>query len=240
MIFVAGEGGGRFCFRACCVRVGYNSVYEYSCELSSVRDAGTFVALLPTFSSPRSPPAASRTRTTQQIAQKTAAEQLCRTLLVSDKARVTVMPSMEIIANDVTCTHGATICDLEDEELFYLMTRGISKIQVWSGRVGSVGRYFVFVLYEKQKLLGSEGRKKKKKITLNPQYAGVGCVARFFFLYFFSYCTRYVFCIFIFVFVYLQRFRKESRVRTFCLFRYEKNEAKVDWRPNWWMLQRGV
>ena len=67
---------------------------------------------------------------TQQIAQKTDANQLCRTLLVSDKARVTVMPSMEIIANDVKCTHGATICDLEDEELFYLMTRGINKIQV--------------------------------------------------------------------------------------------------------------
>ncbi len=67
---------------------------------------------------------------TQQIAQKTDANQLCRTLLVSDKARVTVMPSMEIIANDVKCTHGATICDLEDEELFYLMSRGISKIQV--------------------------------------------------------------------------------------------------------------
>lgn len=66
----------------------------------------------------------------QQIAQKTDAQQLCRTLLVSDKARVTVMPSMEIIANDVKCTHGATICDLEDEELFYLMTRGINKIQV--------------------------------------------------------------------------------------------------------------
>ncbi|CAM9905294.1 unnamed protein product [Ectocarpus sp. 4 AP-2014] len=64
-----------------------------------------------------------------QVAQKTDANQLCRTLLVSDKARVTVMPSMEIIANDVKCTHGATICDLEDEELFYLMSRGISKIQ---------------------------------------------------------------------------------------------------------------
>ncbi|CAN0189894.1 unnamed protein product, partial [Hapterophycus canaliculatus] len=63
-----------------------------------------------------------------QVAQKTDANQLCRTLLVSDKARVTVMPSMEIIANDVKCTHGATICDLEDEELFYLMSRGISKI----------------------------------------------------------------------------------------------------------------
>lgn len=66
----------------------------------------------------------------QQVAQKTDANQLCRTLLVSDKARVTVMPSMEIIANDVKCTHGATICDLEDEELFYLMSRGISKISV--------------------------------------------------------------------------------------------------------------
>lgn len=66
----------------------------------------------------------------QQIAQKTDAQQICRTLLVSDKARVTVMPTMEIIANDVKCTHGAAIADLEDEELFYLMSRGISKIQV--------------------------------------------------------------------------------------------------------------
>ncbi|CAM9685483.1 unnamed protein product, partial [Ascophyllum nodosum] len=65
----------------------------------------------------------------QQIAQKTDAQQLCRTLMVSDKARVTVMPSMEIIANDVKCTHGATVADLEEEELFYLMTRGISKLQ---------------------------------------------------------------------------------------------------------------
>lgn len=66
----------------------------------------------------------------QGIAQLTDAAQLCRTLLVSDRARVTVMPSMEIIANDVKCTHGATICDLDDEELFYLMSRGISKIMV--------------------------------------------------------------------------------------------------------------
>lgn len=79
----------------------------------------------PSLASPLTPPP-----NFQQIAQKTDANQLCRTLLVSDKARVTVMPSMEIIANDVKCTHGATICDLEDEELFYLMSRGISKIAV--------------------------------------------------------------------------------------------------------------
>lgn len=66
----------------------------------------------------------------QGVAQLTDAAQLCRTLLVSDRARVTVMPSMEIIANDVKCTHGATICDLEDEELFYLMSRGISRLAV--------------------------------------------------------------------------------------------------------------
>ena len=60
--------------------------------------------------------------------------------MVSDKARVTVMPSMEIIANDVKCTHGATVADLEEEELFYLMTRGISKLQVSVQRVNSTGR----------------------------------------------------------------------------------------------------
>lgn len=40
------------------------------------------------------------------------------------------MPSMEIIANDVKCTHGATVCDMEDEQLFYLMSRGLSKLGV--------------------------------------------------------------------------------------------------------------
>mmetsp|Transcript_16261 Transcript_16261/g.23737 ORF Transcript_16261/g.23737 Transcript_16261/m.23737 type:complete len:107 (-) Transcript_16261:981-1301(-) len=46
---------------------------------------------------------------------------------MSDRARVWAMPSLEIIADDVTCTHGATVSDLSEEELFYLRSRGVDR-----------------------------------------------------------------------------------------------------------------
>ena len=52
-----------------------------------------------------------------QVAQKTDAFQICRTLMLSDKARVTAMPSLEITADDVKCAHGATITDLDEVRL---------------------------------------------------------------------------------------------------------------------------
>jgi len=61
----------------------------------------------------------------EQSAQQTAADQLIRTILLSDKSRAWAIPSMEIIADDVTCAHGATISDLSSEELFYLRSRGL-------------------------------------------------------------------------------------------------------------------
>lgn len=64
-----------------------------------------------------------------QVAQKTDAFQICRTLMLSDKARVTAMPSLEITADDVKCAHGATITDLDEESLFYLAARGINAAQ---------------------------------------------------------------------------------------------------------------
>ena len=94
----------------------------------------------------------------EQAAQDTDSEQLCRSLLLSDNARVsklsafvlpdaififsartlkplylslctqvTAMPSMEIIADQVSCAHGATVADLSPEELFYLQSRGLTK-----------------------------------------------------------------------------------------------------------------
>jgi len=62
----------------------------------------------------------------EQSAQQTDSQQLSRTILLSDHARVWATPSLEIIADDVVCTHGATISDLSEEELFYLRTRGLS------------------------------------------------------------------------------------------------------------------
>jgi len=64
----------------------------------------------------------------EQNAQKTLTNQLTRNILLSDKSKVWVIPSLEIIADDVLCTHGATISDLSEEELYYLRSRGLSKV----------------------------------------------------------------------------------------------------------------
>ena len=59
-------------------------------------------------------------------AQKTDAIQKNRNLLLSDKAQVDSKPQLEIYANDVRCTHGATVGQIDAEALFYLRSRGIS------------------------------------------------------------------------------------------------------------------
>ncbi len=64
-----------------------------------------------------------------QIAQKTDASQLSRNLLLSKRARIDTKPELEIIADDVRCAHGATITQLQEDELFYLRSRGISAKQ---------------------------------------------------------------------------------------------------------------
>lgn len=58
-------------------------------------------------------------------AQKTDAKQTNRNLLLSDEATVNTKPQLEIFADDVKCTHGATVGQLEDEHIFYLRARGI-------------------------------------------------------------------------------------------------------------------
>jgi Fe-S cluster assembly protein SufD len=63
----------------------------------------------------------------EEGAQKTNAYQENRNLLLSDKAHADSIPGLEIMANDVRCTHGATLGKVNREELFYLMTRGLSR-----------------------------------------------------------------------------------------------------------------
>jgi Fe-S cluster assembly protein SufD len=58
-------------------------------------------------------------------AHRTDAYQKVRNLLLSDEAEANSMPGLEILADDVRCTHGATSGQVEPEELFYLHTRGI-------------------------------------------------------------------------------------------------------------------
>ena len=57
---------------------------------------------------------------------KTDSEQSNHTLLLTDKAHVDTKPQLEIFNDDVKCTHGATIGQLDNEEVFYLRSRGIS------------------------------------------------------------------------------------------------------------------
>lgn len=58
-------------------------------------------------------------------AQKTDAKQTNRNLLLSDEAQMDSKPQLEIYADDVKCTHGATIGQLDDDAIFYLRSRGI-------------------------------------------------------------------------------------------------------------------
>lgn len=62
-------------------------------------------------------------------AQKTDGYQANRNLILSDEARADSIPGLEILADDVRCTHGATVGKMEQEPLFYLKSRGIPQAE---------------------------------------------------------------------------------------------------------------
>lgn len=62
-------------------------------------------------------------------AQKTDAKQSNKALLLSEDAQITTKPQLEIFADDVKCTHGATVGQLDPDALFYLRSRALSKAQ---------------------------------------------------------------------------------------------------------------
>ncbi|MEL6158939.1 MAG: Fe-S cluster assembly protein SufD [Cyanobacteria bacterium J06623_5] len=64
-----------------------------------------------------------------QAAQLTDASQLNRNLMLSNKARVDTKPELDIVADNVKCAHGATVSQLQADEIFYLQSRGISAAQ---------------------------------------------------------------------------------------------------------------
>ena len=65
----------------------------------------------------------------EEDAQETNAYQENRNLLLSNEAHADSIPGLEIMANDVRCTHGATLGRVDREELFYLMARGLSRAE---------------------------------------------------------------------------------------------------------------
>jgi Fe-S cluster assembly protein SufD len=62
-------------------------------------------------------------------AQKTDAKQTNRALLLSDEATINSNPQLEIFADDVKCTHGAAVGQLDEEAMFYLQARGLTRLE---------------------------------------------------------------------------------------------------------------
>jgi Fe-S cluster assembly protein SufD len=65
----------------------------------------------------------------RQDAQKTDAKQTNRALLLSDDATINSNPQLEIFADDVKCTHGAAVGQLDEEAMFYLQARGLTRVE---------------------------------------------------------------------------------------------------------------
>ena len=63
----------------------------------------------------------------EPIAQKTDGKQTNNTLLLSDRAQIDTKPQLEIFADDVKCTHGATVGRLDEQALFYMKSRGVGR-----------------------------------------------------------------------------------------------------------------
>ncbi len=62
-------------------------------------------------------------------AQKTDAKQTNKSLLLSREATIDTKPQLEIFADDVKCTHGATVGQIDDDQVFYLRSRGIGEVE---------------------------------------------------------------------------------------------------------------
>ena len=63
----------------------------------------------------------------EPIAQKTDGKQTNNTLLLSERAQIDTKPQLEIFADDVKCTHGATVGRLDEQALFYMKSRGVGR-----------------------------------------------------------------------------------------------------------------
>ena len=61
-------------------------------------------------------------------AQETDSDQLCRSVMLGERARVIAMPTLEITADNIVCSHGASVADLDPNSMFYLKSRGISGV----------------------------------------------------------------------------------------------------------------
>jgi Fe-S cluster assembly protein SufD len=99
-------------------------------------------------------------------AHKTDAYQKVRNLMLSDQAEANSMPGLEIQADDVRCTHGATSGEINEEELFYMQARGIRKTD---GRRLIVNGFFQSLLdrLESKSLREYLGRRVSEKLGVS-------------------------------------------------------------------------
>ena len=74
-----------------------------------------------------------------RAAQRTDAQQLSRNLLLAPRATAHAKPNLQIVADDVVCTHGCTVSDLDEESLFYFQARGIDAAAARDALVASFG-----------------------------------------------------------------------------------------------------
>jgi Fe-S cluster assembly protein SufD len=89
-------------------------------------------------------------------AQKTDAQQMSRALMLSDKSDMDCKPALEIFADDVKCSHGATIGDLDNDSLFYLKARGIDE---------KTARYLLTLAFLKEALAQIGDEKLEEKLA---------------------------------------------------------------------------
>lgn len=92
-------------------------------------------------------------------AQKTNAFQSNNNILLSDEAKINTKPQLEIWADDVKCSHGCTVGQLDKEAMFYLQSRGISKKKAIAMLLGAFSEEII------EKIENKFAKQKIKKIT---------------------------------------------------------------------------
>ncbi len=102
-------------------------------------------------------------------AQNTDGHQLNKSLLISDKAEADSKPELEIYADDVRCSHGATIGDLDDDQLFYLRARGIDAV---TARAMLVQAFLMEAIDEIQKVSVRDAFHEHLAARLQPLFKG--------------------------------------------------------------------
>ena len=101
-------------------------------------------------------------------AHQTDAYQKVRNLLLSDEAEANSMPGLEILADDVRCTHGATSGQIDEEEFFYMLARGIPPKQA--------RQLIVFgFLNEVIERLGNEAIAEELRALVSRKFAAICC-----------------------------------------------------------------